>query len=82
MITDAVRILIASGADVNVKTLDRETPLFVASAQGYHQIVTMLIEAGATRSAGWLGIDPIEAAIELQHISVTNIFRAYESEVQ
>ena len=47
--TEAVRVLLAHGADVNVEAKDGETPLSVAKMRGETAIVRLLQEAGATK---------------------------------
>ena len=46
---EAVRVLLAHGADVHVKAKDGETPLSVAKMRGETAIVRLLQEAGATK---------------------------------
>ena len=47
----AVRRLLEAGADVNEKTNDEMTPLFLASVKGHTEIVRLLLEAGANPNA-------------------------------
>lgn len=48
--TEAVKILIEYGADVNMKHNMEQTPLMVAAWKGFDDIVKILIEAGASIS--------------------------------
>ena len=47
--TEAVRTLLAHGADVNVQGKDGETPLSLAKKRGETAIVRLLRQAGATK---------------------------------
>ncbi len=47
--TEAVRTLLAHGADVNVQGKDGETPLSLAKKRGETAVVRLLREAGATK---------------------------------
>ena len=42
-----VNHLIAAGADVNIVYRDRDMALSLATAQGYQDVVQVLLEAGA-----------------------------------
>lgn len=42
-----MRLLTASGADVNARNRNGEAPLHYAAAQGYHAVVTYLLAQGA-----------------------------------
>jgi ankyrin repeat protein len=48
---EAVRALLAKGADVNAKTSYGQTPLFFACDRGNLRIVTMLLDKGANVNA-------------------------------
>lgn len=47
--TDCVRILLAHGAAVDARTLDRKTPLMLAAMWGYTACVRILLAGGARR---------------------------------
>lgn len=47
LLADQVTFLIAKGADVNVKNMDRDTPLHYAVANGDEEVVRLLLDAGA-----------------------------------
>jgi hypothetical protein len=78
--TAVVRLLLRWGADANQATEENVSPLFIASARGSGEIVTRLIEAGATKQRQWHGITPHRAAIQMKQLSVQSILRAYESQ--
>ena len=46
---EAVRVLLAHGADIHVQASDGETPLSLAKKRGQTAIVRLLQEAGATK---------------------------------
>ncbi|MEJ2245809.1 MAG: ankyrin repeat domain-containing protein [Acidobacteriota bacterium] len=48
---DAVRRLLLAGADVNIRTNEEMTPLFLASLKGHTEIVRLLLSAGANKNA-------------------------------
>jgi hypothetical protein len=44
---DRVRIILDSGADVNLMAADEETPLFAAARNGHVEVVRLLVKSGA-----------------------------------
>lgn len=70
--TDAVRLLIKEGADVNATAVSLQTtPLIYAAEKGYNDVVQILIEAGANTNAkaDW-GFTPLLAASQYAHHEV------------
>lgn len=70
--TDAVRLLIKEGADVNATEVSsKTTPLIYAAEKGYNDVVQILIEAGANTNAktDW-GFTPLLAASKYAHHEV------------
>jgi ankyrin repeat protein len=68
-----VRVLIDSGADVNIPNCERSSPLFIASVLGHERVVKYLMSAGAQRERSWLGIRPSLAAVELGELGVHKV---------
>ncbi|TMW67339.1 hypothetical protein Poli38472_012455 [Pythium oligandrum] len=59
---------LAFGADVNVRSTDGETPLHLAAARGYHQIMVVLIDRGAEVNVVTNdGVTPLYVACEKNH---------------
>jgi ankyrin repeat protein len=48
-----VRSLIEAGTNVNASTFHGGTPIFVAAMNGNHEILSMLIAAGANMNAAY-----------------------------
>ncbi len=48
---EKVKALIASGADVNYRSMSEHTPLMVAAYYGHYEVVKILIDAGANVNA-------------------------------
>jgi hypothetical protein len=74
-----VAALIARGVDVNSKTSDGESALLQATARGHTEIIRLLIEAGASQTEEWMGLNLAEAASTLRQNSALKLLRAYES---
>ncbi len=76
--TDAVRLLIKEGADVNVKTgISHITALMYAAKEGHNDIVQILIEAGADINAkSYWGFTPLLVASEHAHHEVVKTLLA------
>lgn len=78
--TDAVRALLANGADVNESTTRGETALIRAAFFGHADVVRLLLEAGAdARRKDSLGITALEWAIRRDAREVTRILQATPS---
>ena len=71
--------LIVRGANVHVKTEDRQSALLVATTFGHTQIVQQLMEAGALKKSAWMGVDASAAAKNLGRVSIVVSLRSYES---
>jgi hypothetical protein len=74
--------LIVRGANVHVKTEDRQSALLVATTFGHTQIVQQLMEAGARKKSAWMGVDASAAAKNLGRVSIVVSLRSYESHFQ
>ena len=56
---DLARLLLRYGADPNISTNDGETPLMTAARGGHHEMVKILLEAGANPDAQLI-VPPLE----------------------
>uniref|UniRef100_K3X8Z7 Uncharacterized protein n=1 Tax=Globisporangium ultimum (strain ATCC 200006 / CBS 805.95 / DAOM BR144) TaxID=431595 RepID=K3X8Z7_GLOUD len=54
-LTDAVKILLQSGADVNKRTYSLATPLYIASEMNWDNIIDVLLRSGAQTDCAVLG---------------------------
>ncbi|XP_076995562.1 ankyrin repeat domain-containing protein 31 isoform X2 [Tamandua tetradactyla] len=69
-----VKVLIESGADVNLKDDAGWTPLHKASSEGYNDIIVELLKAGAhVNSENLDGIPPLHDAVANNHLKATEI---------
>jgi len=66
--TDAVTLLLASGAEINQASAgDRTSPLLMATINGHFDLAKMLLDKGADpRLAGDNGVTPLYAALNVQ----------------
>ncbi len=66
--TEIVELLIAAGADINVKNRGGGTPLYDAAFRGRKEIAELLIAKGADVNAkGVDGITPLDLATTFRH---------------
>ncbi|DAZ96761.1 TPA: hypothetical protein N0F65_012338 [Lagenidium giganteum] len=54
-LTDAVRLLIQSGADINKRTYCLATPLYIASEMDWDDVIDLLLEHGAQTDCAVMG---------------------------
>jgi hypothetical protein len=80
--TLGVEKLILRGANVHVKTEDKQSALLAATTFGHTQIVQQLMEAGARKESAWMGVDASAAAEELGRATIGVSMRSYESHFQ
>ncbi|NEP50476.1 MAG: ankyrin repeat domain-containing protein [Moorea sp. SIO3C2] len=73
---EAVKSLVAQGADVNVKDKENATPLMRSVSRNYREIVEFLIEKGADVNAinDW-DYTPLKYAIKLNLKEIQQILR-------
>jgi hypothetical protein len=74
-----VKMLISRGVNVNSTTSDGESALLHFTACGHTEIIRLLIEAGASQTDEWMGLNLAEAARTLRQNSALKLLRAYES---
>jgi hypothetical protein len=69
-------------ADVHKPTADGLTPLFIASAGGYTEVVALLIDNGAKNESVWMGLSPTDSARVMNRSGTLATLGAYESQFQ
>jgi hypothetical protein len=74
-----VEKLIGHHANVHAKTEDDLNALLVATAHGHTQITQQLMEMGARKASGWMGMSAEDAATALRQDSTLRALFAYES---
>ncbi len=75
---EIAELLIANGADVNVKTFKGGTPLFYAAANGHKEIAELLIAAGADVNAkDILGKTPLDWTESQGHKETADLLRKH-----
>ena len=80
--TDLVKKKIESGADVNCKNNDGDTPLHYASAYGHTEIVKLLLEHGADVDAkNNYGSTPLYGASEKGYTEIVKLLLEYGADV-
>ena len=77
--TETVKLLIANGADVNVKNpLCSRTPLHLAAAYGYRDIVELLVDKGADVNAREDDRDtPLDVSINTDDTKTADLLRKH-----
>jgi len=76
--TEAVKEHLASGADVNAKSMDGYTPLYVATLLGHKQIAELLITNGADVNAkNKNGDTPIDFAVRGNQTATIDLLRKH-----
>ena len=69
---DAVKALVAAGADVNQPNAEKSTPLLIAIANAHYTTAKYLVEAGAdVNLVNSDGLTPLYAAINMQYAPVS-----------
>ncbi|MFN8059498.1 MAG: ankyrin repeat domain-containing protein [Vicinamibacterales bacterium] len=64
---DAVRALVAGGADVNRVSADKTSPMLIATSNGHFDIARLLLERGANPNlADESGLAPLYAAVDAE----------------
>ena len=75
--TEAVKLLIEAGADVNKAANRGRTPLYTAVHDGLIEVAKVLIEAGAdVNKATKYGSTPLKAASEEYHTEIVELLKA------
>jgi uncharacterized protein len=76
---EAVRILLAAGADPNVRDEEGETPLRLFTKRGAFEMVRLLLQCGADmyRSGGADGMNSISLAARRLNIDMVRLFLAH-----
>jgi uncharacterized protein len=65
--TDAVKLLLGAGADINRVSGDKTSPLLMATINGHFDLATFLLEKGGDpRLASDNGVTPLYAALNVQ----------------
>ena len=70
-------LLIAKGADVNMKNRCGEAPLHGAAARGHREVVELLIAKGADVSAKGSGATPLELALMDDYEEIAELLRKH-----
>jgi len=73
---DRVRVLLAEGADPNVRDINGRTPLGHAAAHGDVDLVTLLLDAGADVHSGARFATPYEIARTRGHLCIAELLEA------
>jgi len=68
-----IRSLIERGADVNVRSVNGKTSLFIASERGYNEIVKLLIQAKANVNTSVEGFTPLLIAVQQGHSEIVKL---------
>jgi len=79
---EIVELLIAKGADADVKSVDEWTPLHYAAEGGYKKIIELLIAKGAnvnakSKSVLFKGTTPLDWAIRYKRIETADLLRKH-----
>ena len=73
--TEAMRILVAAGADINAKGESGFTPLHCAAEQNCPDAIKFLISLGAVQIRNDNGELPLELAVTLNNSEAINAFK-------
>jgi ankyrin repeat protein len=71
-----------AGANVNSRTNDGCTPLYIAAGQGYEEVLVALLEGGAQMTATDDGCTPLMAATSGGHTSVVAALRRWTAGIR
>ena len=74
---EIVELLIAKGADVNVKDKFGGTPLHDAAHRGRKEIAELLIDNGADLNVESYGETPLDTAINWKHPETATLLRKH-----
>jgi ankyrin repeat protein len=74
--SEAARLLIEAGADIEKADADGVTPLLTAIVNGHMDVVRLLLDAGANVNArDWYGRTPLWAAVDYRNLDVPGATR-------
>lgn len=73
---DAIEVLLARGADVNLADASGMTPLMAAATQGHDEVVRMLTRRGASLTATCRCGNALDLVLASRHESIVAILRA------
>ena len=72
---DIVKILIDSGADINIRNVHDKTPIYWASYFRDDKCVKLLVDSGAKLDAEYDDLTPIFAAAQNNHEECIKFFK-------
>ena len=73
---DAIRLLLAQGADINEKDANGDTALHLAVSRDYRVVVKHLVNAGADVNAvNGAGVTPLAIALEVGSPEIVDMLR-------
>ena len=76
---DIVRMLIDRHANLNVREINGETPLYQAASEGHKEVILILLEAGADASIGDKnGETPVAVAKKSKHPETADLIANYK----
>lgn len=79
---DMVKLLLRSGANVNVLDSTKAAPIHWAAFGGQSEILRLLITSGADKNAlDDRGLNPITIAAQLRHVDVVRMLLRYDCEI-
>jgi hypothetical protein len=78
---DAVRLLLAQGADPNVRDNEGDSPLRVCTDKGYLEMAQLLLLCGATKTINEWGGERAMTALGL-HVEMVKLLLAYGADPQ
>ena len=77
-----VEILVAAEVDLNLVRGDGATVLFLAAQYGHHEVVKILVKAGADLNLAWGETSPLFLAAQNGHHKVVEILVATEVDLK